>query len=48
MKMIFKKPAPIPHKNCRSKHHFSPHFIYTPSEQYYTSDLSEIYMTLYS
>jgi len=42
------KPALIPHKNCLLNHHFSPHSVHAHSEQwYYTSNLSELYMTPY-
>ena len=43
-----KKPALIAHKNCILNHHFSPHLVHAHSEQlYYTSNLSELYITPY-
>jgi len=42
------KPALIPHKKCLLNHHFSPHLVHAHSEKYYTSDLSERYMTPYN
>jgi len=40
------KPALITHKNCLLCHHFSFHLVHACSNQlYYTSDLSELYMT---
>ena len=42
------KSALIPHQTCLLGHHFSPHLVHAHSQQwYYTSDLSELYMTSY-
>jgi len=38
-------PVLIPKKYCLLNHQVSPHIVHAHSEQYYTSDLSELYMT---
>ena len=44
-KMIKKKPALIPRKNCLLNHNFSPHLVHAHLEQYYTSNLSILSLT---
>jgi len=42
------KLALIPYKNCLSNYHFSPRLVDAYSKQcYFTSDLSELYVTSY-
>jgi hypothetical protein len=43
---MIKNPALISHKNCLLNHHFSLHLVHAHSEQHFTSDLSELYVTL--
>jgi len=41
-----RKPVVIPDKKCHLNRHFSPHLVHAHSKQwYYTSDLSDLYMT---
>ena len=48
LRKMIQKSALILHKHCLLNHHFSPHLLHIHSEQwYYTSNLSELYMTPY-
>jgi len=47
LKKMIKKTAPFPLKNTPLNHQFYPHLVQAHSEKYYTSDLSELYMTPY-